>query len=316
MTDKTIVAIVGATGAQGGALARAILADADGPHSVRALTRKPASAAARQLAALGADVVFADTDQPDSLAPALAGARVAFCVTNFWEHLSPEREFRQAAALAAAVGCAHVGHVIWSTLEDTRRWVPLEDRRMPTLMGRYKVPHFDAKGEAEGEFVRAGVPVTFLRTSFYYDNFINFPGMSPARGVRGLELVLPMGDKKLPCIAVEDIGRCAYGLVLRRGEYTGRTVGIAGEHLTGAQLAAALGRAVGQLVTYVDVNPDVYRGLAIPGAPELGNMFQFKRDFQEDFCGVRDVAVSRRLNPSLQTFDAWVLRNAARIPVR
>lgn len=317
MTEPPILAVVGATGAQGGGLARAALADPARRFSVRALTRNPESPTARELAALGADVVFADADRPDSLARAFAGAGAAFCITNFWEHLSPEREFRQAAALASAVGCAHVEHVVWSTLEDTRRWVPLDDRRMPTLMGHYKVPHFDAKGEADAEFVRAGVPATFLRTSFYYDNFINFPGMSPTRGAHGrLELVLPMDDKKLPCIAAEDIGRCAYGLLVHGREYVGRTVGIAGQHLSGLEIAAALSRAVHEPITYVDVSADEYRMRPLPAAPELGNMFQFKRDFQGEFCGIRDVQLSRRLNPSLQTFDEWLARNAARIPVR
>jgi uncharacterized protein YbjT (DUF2867 family) len=317
MSDANIVAVVGATGAQGGGLIRSILADVNRRFCVRALTRNPASAAARELAARGAEVVFADADRPDSLRRAFAGARAAFCVTNFWEHLSPDRELEQAAALAAAVGCAPIEHLIWSTLEDTRRWVPLDDGRMPTLMGRYKVPHFDAKGEADAIFLRAGVPVTFLRTSFYYDNFINFPGMCPARGSHGqLELVLPMADKRLPCIAAEDIGQCAYGILVQEREYVGRTVGIAGAHLTGTEIAAALTRAVHRPVAYVDVNADAYRALGFRAAAELGNMFQFKRDFQEDFCGIRDVALSRRLNPSLQTFDAWLARNGSRIPVR
>jgi hypothetical protein len=81
-------------------------------------------------------------------------------MTNFWEHFTPEKELTQAANMAQAAREAGLRHVIWSTLEDTRRWVPLEDDRMPTLMGKGKVPHFDAKGEADHLFADAGVPTT------------------------------------------------------------------------------------------------------------------------------------------------------------
>src|SRR5919107_2439820 len=171
---KKIIAVVGATGAQGGALARAILADPKGGFAVRALTRKTDSDKARKLAAAGAEVVAADLDDQASLERAFAGAYGAFCITNFWEHFSAEKEIAQAGNMARAAKAAGLQHVIWSTLEDTRKWVPLSDDRMPTLGGKYKVPHFDAKGEADDAFRRAGVPTTFLQTSFYWDNLVYF----------------------------------------------------------------------------------------------------------------------------------------------
>jgi len=126
---------------------------------------------------------------------------------------------------------------------------------------------------------------------------------------------MPMGNKKLPGIAAEDIGRCAYGIFKRGKELIGKTVGIAGEHLTGAQMAANLSRAIGQQVEYQAVPPDVYRSLGFPGAEDLGNMFQFKRDFADYFCGARSVDFSRALNPALQSFEVWLERNKARIPL-
>lgn len=217
--------------------------------------------------------------------------------------------------MAEAARRAGLRHVVWSTLEDTRRWVPLDDQRMPTLMRKYKVPHFDAKGEANASFTELGVPTTFLLTSFYWENLIHF-GMGPKKGTDGkLAFLLPMDDKKLPGIAAEDIGKCAYGVFARGPELIGETVGIAGEHLTGAQMADALGRALGQDVVYRYVPPEVYRALGFQGAEDLGNMFQFKRDFESVFCGHRDVAVARRLNPGLQTFDQWLARNKERIPL-
>lgn len=124
-----------------------------------------------------------------------------------------------------------------------------------------------------------------------------------------------MGDKKLPGIATEDIGKCAFGIFKRGGEYIGKTVGIAGENLTGAQMAAAFTRALGQEVRYNSVPPEVYRSFGFPGADDIGNMFQFKRDFEEYFCGARNIALSRSLNPELQDFATWLGRNKNRIPL-
>jgi uncharacterized protein YbjT (DUF2867 family) len=313
MSEKKIIAVLGATGAQGGGLVRAIMNDPDSGFTARAITRTADSDKARALADLGAEVVEADIDALESLEQAFDGAYGAFCVTFFWEHFSPETEGAQVRNMAHAAKKAGVQHAIWSTLEDTRRWVPLSDDRMPTLMGSYKVPHFDAKGESDRFFSDVGVPTTYLLTSFYWDNLINF-GMAPQKGADGvLAFNLPMGDQKLPGIAAEDIGRCAYGIFQRPDEFLGKKVGIAGEHLTGEEMASALGRTFGQEVRYNAVPHDVYRSLDFPGAEDLGNMFQFKHDFSEDFRGARDVEFSRSINPSLQTFDAWLAENKDRI---
>jgi uncharacterized protein YbjT (DUF2867 family) len=314
MADRNVIAVVGATGAQGGGLVRAILGDMAGGFSPRALTRDARAPKALHLAESGADVVTADLDDADSVRRAFAGACAAFCVTNYWEHFSPEREVAQAGHMAAAAKHAGVQHVIWSTLEDSRRFIAPDDDRMPTIMGKYKVPHFDGKGEANHLFIDAGVPTTFLLTSFYWDNLIHF-GMGPRRGEDGrLTITFPMDDKKLPGIAVKDVGRSAYEIFKRRDEFVGRTIGIAGEHLTCAEMANGLTRALGEDVRYHAVSPETYRGLGFRGAVDLANMFQFKRDFQDLFCGARDVAMSRRLNPSLQTFAQWLAQHKAHIP--
>lgn len=316
MAEKTkIIAVAGATGAQGGGLVRAILEDQGGGFAARALTRNPNSDKARELASLGAEVVAADVDDPVSLQRAFAGAYGAYCVTFFWDNVSPEKELTQARSMAQAAKQAGLQHVIWSTLEDTRKRVPLDDDRMPTLMGKYKVPHFDAKGEADLFFIENGVPTTFLLTSFYWDNFIFF-GMGPKKGPDGkLAIAIPMGDKKLPGIAAEDIGRCAYGIFKSGPEFIGKTVGIAGEHLTGTEMAAAFSKALGRHIGYNAVSPEVYRSFGFPGADDLGNMFQFKRDFEREFCSARNLDVSKQLNPKLKSFAAWLERNKGRIPL-
>ncbi len=316
MAEKKIIAVVGATGAQGGGLVRAILADPAGPFTARAITRRPDSDRARALAAAGVEVVAGDADDPPTLRRAFDGANGAYCVTNYWEHMSPERELRQASAMARAAREAGVSHVVWSTLEDTRERVPLDDARLPTLQGGYKVPHFDAKGEADEVFAREGSPTTYLRAAFYWDNFIFF-GLGPRRSADGgLVLALPLGGARLPGIAAEDIGKCALGVFQRGAELVGKHVGIAGEILSGPEMAGAMGRALGQPVQFLDVPFDAYRALGFPGADDLGNMFEYQALYEEEFCRSRDVALSRSLAPDLQSFAAWLERNAARIPIQ
>ena len=315
MGDNKIIAVVGATGAQGGGLVRAILRDAGGGFSARALTRNPWTRRAGELKAAGATVVAADLDDAASVRAAFEGADAAFCVTFFWAHLSPEKELAQARTMADAARDCGVQHVVWSTLEDTRQWVPLGDNRMPTLMGRFKVPHFDAKGEADQLFLDRGVPTTFLLTSFYWDNFIEF-GMGPRKGRDGVaEITFPMGDAKLPGIAAEDIGACAYSIFKAGASFLGKRIGIAGEHLTGVEMAAALSRALGQEIRYRDISLADYRRLPLVGAAELANMFQFKRDFQARLLRCQERQQSRALNPSLHTFEPGSPRIGHRISV-
>ncbi len=312
---KKIIAVVGATGAQGGGLVRAIQSDKGGDFTARALTRDVNSDKAKALAALGAEVVAVDIDDPASVRKAFEGAHGAYCVTFFWVHFSPEKEMAEAATMAQASKDAGLKHVLWSTLEDTRKFIPLSDNRMPTLQGKYKVPHFDGKGEANHYFTDLGLPVTLFHTAFYWENFIYF-GMGPQRGADGkLALTLPMGESKLPSIAAEDIGKCAYGIFKRGSEFTGKSVGIAGDHPTGAQMAAAFSKVLGQPVSYNAIEPEVYRGFGFPGADDLGNMFQFNRDCAKDFAAARSLEFSRSLNPDLQNFETWLSKNKSLIPV-
>jgi uncharacterized protein YbjT (DUF2867 family) len=312
---KKVIVVAGATGAQGGGLVRAILDDKNGPFTARAITRNVNSDKAKALADAGAEVVAADFDDVKSLKQAFQGAHGVFCVTNFWEHLKPEKEISQARNMAQAAKDAGVRHVIWSTLEDTRESIPISDDRMPTLMGKYKVPHFDGKGEANAIFTEQGVPTTFLVTSFYWENFIHF-GMGPKKGADGkLAITLPMGNKKLAGIASEDIGKTAYAIFEDGDEMIGKTVGIAGGHLTGEQMAKSLSKALGQPVNYNAVSPAAFRAFGFPGAEDLGNMFQFNSEFEQDCCDARNISETKSLNPELQTFDRWLGENKSRIPL-
>ena len=306
MADKKIIAVAGATGAQGGGLCRAILNDKDSEFAVRALTRDPNSDKAKALAALGAEVVAADLDDEESVTEAFKGAYGAYCVTFFWEHFSVVKEQGHARTLARAAKANDVKHVIWSTLEDTRQWVPLDDDRMPTLQGKYKVPHYDSKGSIDHFFTDLGLPVTLMRTSFYWDSLYMFK-MGPSQGKGDeFELTFPMGDKQIPGIAAEDIGGCAYGIFKAGDKYIGETLGLVGENLTGEQMAGKLATGMGLNVKYFPVTPDTYRGFYFPGSDDIGNMFQVWADFETEYMGNRSYELTKELNPNLRTFDQWL----------
>ncbi|HVQ52215.1 MAG TPA: NmrA/HSCARG family protein, partial [Mycobacterium sp.] len=313
MTEKRIIAVVGATGSQGGGLVRAILADPDHEFDVRALSRNAQSGKARELAAAGADVVEADLDDEASLVRAFEGVYGAFIVTNYWVDRTPEEEARrtraemelqQAEAAVWATKAAGVAHVIWSTLEDTRPHFG-DDNRVPTVDALYTVPHFDAKGEADELFTKYGVPTTFLRTAFFFEGFAS--GLGPVRDASGkLVLTLPMADQPLSGIAVEDIGKTALGIFKQGKALIGKTVSIAGDHLTGEEYAAALTEALGERVVYQPNSWDDFRKLPIPPAVEMANMFQFYAEDSKRFTGDRSLAAVRALNPQLQSFRDWL----------
>lgn len=308
MTDKKIIAVVGATGQQGGGLARAILDDPDGGFALRALTRNPDSPAAKELVARGAQVVAANLDDEASVRAALEGVYGAYFVTAFWEYNDVAREQAQAHNLANAAAAAGVRHAIWSTLPDTRDHIPLSDERIPTLHGAYKVPHFDGKAEADDYFRDAGVPTTFLSTTFYFDAFLDF--FRPTRGEDGtLALHLPMGTAALPGIAAEDIGRTAYGIFGRGAELVGQTVSVSGENLTGEEYAARFTKELGEEVTYRPPSVEFVRAQPMPGADDLANMFFYYAEHEEYFAGARDPEQVRTLNPRLQDFATWLAAN-------
>jgi uncharacterized protein YbjT (DUF2867 family) len=313
MADKKIIAVVGATGSQGGGLCRAILADPNGGFAVRAITRDPNKEQAKALAAQGAEVVSANLDDVESLKKAFAGAHGVYAVTNFWEHFSGEKEKAQAKNIADAAKAAGVKHVIWSTLEDTRKLMDPNDKRMPMLQEKYRVPHFDAKAEANAYF--SGLPVTYLVTSFYWDNLYMF-GLAPKKGDDGVySWTFPMGNARLAGIAAEDIGKVAYGIFKAGQDYVGKTVGITGENLTISEMGEKLSKGLGiGSVKYNAVDADVYRGFGFPGADEMGNMFQVYRDFEKEVLAARSADVARKLNPQLQSFDQWLAKNKTRLP--
>ena len=314
MTNKKIIAVVGSTGSQGGGLVQAILNDPKGGFAARAITRDPNKDKAKAFASKGAEVVKADLDDVQSLKKAFVGAYGVYGVTNFWEHFSAEKEKAQAKNIADAAKAAGVKHVIWSTLEDTRKLMQPDDKRMPILQEKYRVPHFDAKAEANAFF--AGLPVTYLVTSFYWDNLYMF-GLAPKKGDDGVySWTFPMGNAKLAGMAAEDIGKTAYGIFKAGDLYLGKTVGIVSQNLTIDEMGNKLTKGLGiGPVKYNAVEANVYRGFGFPGADEMGNMFQVYRDFEKEVLSARSGETTRSLNPQLQSFDQWLAKNKSHVPL-
>jgi hypothetical protein len=246
------------------------------------------------------------------LKKAFAGAHGVYAVTNFWEHFSGEKEKAQAKNIAEAAKAAGVKHLVWSTLEDIRQFMKPDDKRMPMLQEKYRVPHFDAKAEADAFF--SGVPTTFLLTTFYWDNLYMF-GLAPKRGDDGkYSWAFPMGQKKLAGIAAEDIGKVAYGIFKAGSQYIGKKVGIYGEALTIDEMGQKLASNIGIPAPYYHAaEADEYRGYGFPGADEMGNMFQYYRDFDKEFFSLRDLNTAKALNPSLQSFDQFLAKNKDKV---
>ena len=303
-----VIAVLGATGAQGGSTARALLGG--GRFAVRALTRFPDGPAAHALRRAGAQVVQADLDQPATLRAAFEGVQGLFAVTPFWTHHSPEREFEQARHIALAAAAARVPHVVWSTQEDTRRWAPLDDTAWPVTRGCWRVPHHDAKGAADALFAERGVPTTRLVLSFFWDSLLRF-GLQPQRAADGhLVFTWPMGARPMPGMAVADVGPVVQALLADPQRWTGRRLGVAGAHVDGARMAAVLARALGEPVRHRSPAFEEFAALPVPAAEAWAAMFRFLHDYGDEVRASRPVAVARGLHGGLLDFEGWVDRHA------
>ena len=287
MTSKTIL-VFGATGAQGGSVARALLARKQ--FNVRAITRKPDSPAAQSLRELGAEVVQGDLDDPASLRAALQGVYGVFGVTNFWEHFDKEAE--QGRNLVEAVAGAKVAHFIFSTLP------PIEK----ATGGALRSPHFDLKAEHEELARSLGIPSTFVHVPFYYENFLYFfPPRPVADGT--YQFGFPQGDRPLAAMSVEDVGLVVAPMFEEPEKWIGKVVPLAGDELPATEYAAAMSRAAGADIRYAYVPREVFAALGFPGAEDLADMFEFYRLH----------IPSRAITPGVQSFETWITRNAGKL---
>lgn len=289
--NKTIL-VVGATGAQGGSVARNLLAR--GRYAVRALTRNTVSHAAQELRALGAEVVQGDLDDVASLRAALEGCYGAFGVTNFWEHF--QKEETQGRNLVQAVADAKIQHFVFSTLPPVAK----------ATGGALRSPHFDLKAEHEELARSLGIPSTFVHVPFYYENFLSFFPPRPA-GDGTYQFGFPQGDTPLAAMSVQDVGRIVAALFEEPEKYLGRTLKLAGDELPAATYADVMSRRTGAAIRYAYVPRETFAALGFPGAEDLADMFEFYRLHIPS--RKNDIETCRAIAPELQSFEEWASRN-------
>jgi uncharacterized protein YbjT (DUF2867 family) len=294
--ERKKILVVGATGSQGGSVARNLIAR--GKFDVRALTRKPDSPAAAALRDLGAEVVQGDLDDPPSLKAALEGCYGVFGVTNFWEHYGKEAE--QGRNLVRAVADAGVGHFVFSTLP------PIEK----ATNGALRSPHFDIKAELEDYARSLNIPATFVHVPFYFDNFLYF--FPPRKAEDGsYQFGFPQGDTPLAAMAVEDVGRVVAPIFEQPERYIGKVIRLAGDELPAAKYAEIMTRQLGVDVRYSHVPRETFAALGFPGAEDLADMFEFYRLHMPSRVG--DIAEGRAVAPEIQNFETWLSRNAGKM---
>jgi uncharacterized protein YbjT (DUF2867 family) len=283
------ILVVGATGAQGGSVARHLLRA--GSCGVRCLTRRPRSPAAQEIASLGAEVVEGDLGDPAALRAALRGCDGAFCVTNYWEHF--EREFELGRNFVDALAACRVQHAVISTLPHAKLLTG----------GRLSVPHLDTKGRIE-EYARgANLSATYLHVAFYYENFLaHFP---PHRQPNGTYVFsFPQGNTPLAAVAVEDIGGVVAAIFAESFWYRDKVIGVVGDDLRCDDYAGVMHRVLGRSFAYRYVAPDAFAALGFPGARDLADMFEFNRQYVPNRRV--DLAKSRELYPQIRTFERWL----------
>jgi uncharacterized protein YbjT (DUF2867 family) len=313
--------VLGATGAQGGGLIKAILRDQECKDSAefraRALSRFPLSDKS-QLLKQRIPVAEVDVLDEGALCQAISGDYGLFCV-SFYDQMKPAEELLQAEHMAYAARDAGIQHVIWSTLEDTRETLERRKVTLPTLLSTYKVPHFDVKAEADRYFMVANVPTTYLVTSFYWDNFLTKPSLRPQKSQKvdaEWKLCLPMGNKRLAGIAAEDIGKCALAIFRQPQKYINHRVGIMSEALTGEEIAKKMSIVLERCIRYDASQPpdfNSYRSQMQPDAAEYGNMFEYFYECESEVLQMRNADETRELNAELLSFEEWLLKNKSQL---
>lgn len=288
MSAKPRVLVIGGTGAQGGSVARHLLAD--GSWRVRCLTRCLDSVPAVALADAGAEVVEGDMADRESLDAALAGCEAAFGVTNYFEHL--EAEYELGARFLDAVIDSAVEHLVLSTLPSAR----------DLSGGALDVPHFEHKARLEALVRQKEIVATFVHVAFYYENFLyNCP---PRRQDDGsYAFGFPLGAASLQAVAVGDVGGVVATILRRPEVFQGKVVKIVGDERPAAEYAAIIGAVTGRTVRYQHIPRDIFASLPIPGAAALADMFELFRSHSP--ADSKDLAESLRHYPGMASFEHW-----------
>ena len=294
MSQKPTVLITGATGAQGGSVARVLLAN--NKFNVRCLTRNTSSANAIALAESGAELVQGDLENVDSLKAAMEGCYAVFGVTNFWEHF--ENEYRQGKNLVDAVAQSNIKHFVFSTLPDYYK----------LSHGQFAVPHCDIKAALQQYTKDLKIPATFIHVAFYYENYVNFFPFQKAED-GNYYFGFPQGDTPLSMVSAEDLGGVVATILDFPHAYMVCTVGIVGEDRPCVEYAAIMSKVLGINIYYNHIPRDTYAAFGFPGAEELANMFEVQRLYIPSRRN--SLIETYGLNPSTQTFEQWLHKNKA-----
>jgi uncharacterized protein YbjT (DUF2867 family) len=287
------ILVVGATGAQGGSVARHLLRA--GSYRVRCLTRRAGSPAALALAGLGAEVVEGDLRDPATLRAALRGCEGAFGVTNYWEHF--EKEFEQGRNFVDALNASGIQHAVISTQPHARL----------LSGGRLAVPHFDTKGRIEEYARSANLPATYVHVAFYYENFLS--NFAPRRQRDGTYACgFPQGSTPLAAVAAEDLGGVVATIFAESFWYRDKVVGVVGDEMRCDEYTEIMHRVLGRQFAYRYVAHDAFAARELVGARALADMFDFNRQYVPNRR--LDLAKSRELYPEIRPFERW-LRNHA-----
>lgn len=280
--NSKVIAVTGATGQQGGTVARKLLADG---WSVRALTRDPGKPAAQELASLGAEVVRGDMENRAGLDAAFKGAYGVFSVQNFWlPNVGFEGEIRQGKNVADAANAAGVQHLVYSSVGAAQRG-----------MGQ---KHFESKWIIEQHIHSLGIPYTILRPAAFFENF-NWERAFLLNGIFNALGLRP--EKGRQMIAVEDVGVFVALAFANPEEYLGKTIELAGDELTESQIADTFARVIGRAVQLT--RPTGGNGRRTD--EEMEAMFNFFNGKAYD----ADLPALRKLHPGLLTLEQYLRKN-------
>lgn len=280
--------IIGATGAQGGSVARHLLGR--GRVRVRAATRRPDSAMADALAASGAEVVPMDLDDRASIRQALDGVTRVFGVTSYYEHL--DAEVQQGMNLIDEVARSGRRHLVLSTLPSVKH----------VSGGALTVRHFDNKAALEGHARSLDLRATYVQPAFYFENFLTYFRPRPdADG--GFAFGFPQGNAPLAGVSVADLGGVVATLFEEPDRYSGTTVPVVGDELAPVDYAAVMTAELGVPVRYEHVPREVFAAYPFPGAGETAAMFDYYRRFAPRSDD--DRRVTRALDPGVRDFVTW-----------
>lgn len=295
MFNKKLILVTGATGAQGGGVARALLQT--GEFAVRILTRNASSANALALQKLGAEVAVGDMSDVLGLEAAMEGCYGVFGVTDYNEHR--KKEYSLGMNLVEAVAVSGIQHFVFHTMPD---YSALSG-------GEFEVPQCDIKADLKGYSQELRLRATYLQVSFYYENFLNrFPLRQDQFGT--FQFGFPQGHTRLAMVSVEDVGHLVAAIFSKPEAYLGRTVTAVGEDHRCSVYAETMSRVLEIPVQYNYIPRDLYRCFGMPDAEEWANIFEVQRLYIPNRS--KELEECYRLHPAMQSFESWLARNKER----